>query len=209
MRPTFGDPVSGGAAFFDAGRAWGGEELVGALTVIATRDLDRVTRWVGRAAAMGGGHLFNFSLVAAREQAWRSAEVLDLMRHAGDFGLAADNVRFDSRTGLVFVGTKSLPVLDAKTMTLKKDIMLPAFPVPKEFQVHADSNLNQWEYLKHITMEGAKLRYNDLTTEIQERIDFELFTVKTMGFAGYFLIVADFINHGRDRKSTRLNSSHT
>ena len=36
-------------------------------------------------------------------------------------------------------------------LNLKKDILLPAFPVPKEFQVHADSNLNQWEYLKHIT----------------------------------------------------------
>jgi hypothetical protein len=36
-------------------------------------DLDRVTRWTGRAAAMGGGHLFNFSLRAARDQAWRAA----------------------------------------------------------------------------------------------------------------------------------------
>jgi hypothetical protein len=36
-------------------------------------DLDRVTRWVGRVAAMGGGHLFNFSLRAARDQAWRAA----------------------------------------------------------------------------------------------------------------------------------------
>jgi hypothetical protein len=36
-------------------------------------DLDRVTRWTGRVAAMGGGHLFNFSLRAARDQAWRAA----------------------------------------------------------------------------------------------------------------------------------------
>ncbi len=85
-----------------------------------------------------------------------------------------------------------------EVLNLKKDIMLPAFPVPKEFQVHTDSSLNQWEYLKHITYEGAKTRYNDLTPEIQERIDFELFTVKTMGFAGYFLIVSDFIRAGRD-----------
>ncbi len=85
-----------------------------------------------------------------------------------------------------------------EVLNLKKDIMLPAFPVPKEFQVHADSNLNQWEYLRHITYEGARLRYSDLTPEIQERIDFELFTVKTMGFAGYFLIVSDFIKAGRE-----------
>jgi Family of unknown function (DUF5995) len=36
-------------------------------------DLDRVTRWTGQVAAMGGGHLFNFSLRAARDQAWRTA----------------------------------------------------------------------------------------------------------------------------------------
>ncbi|MGB8193284.1 MAG: DNA polymerase III subunit alpha, partial [Chitinophagaceae bacterium] len=41
-------------------------------------------------------------------------------------------------------------------------------------------------------------RYNDLTPEIQERLDFELFTIKTMGFAGYFLIVSDFIRAGRE-----------
>src|SRR6478735_7792605 len=83
-------------------------------------------------------------------------------------------------------------------LNLKKDILLPAFPIPKEFQVHGDSNLDQWEFLKHITYEGARDRYSDLTPEIQERIDFELFTIKTMGFAGYFLIVSDFIKAGRD-----------
>ncbi|MBU7577654.1 MAG: DNA polymerase III subunit alpha, partial [Flavihumibacter sp.] len=83
-------------------------------------------------------------------------------------------------------------------LNLKKDILLPAFPIPKEFQVHADSNLNQWEYLRHLTYEGAKMRYTDITPDIQERLDFELFTIKTMGFAGYFLIVSDFIRAGRD-----------
>ncbi len=82
-------------------------------------------------------------------------------------------------------------------LNLKKDILLPAFPIPKEFQVHEDSNLNQWEYLKHLTYIGAKERYNDVSPETQERIDFELFTIKTMGFAGYFLIVSDFIKAGR------------
>ncbi len=83
-------------------------------------------------------------------------------------------------------------------LNLKKEVLLPAFPIPKEFQIHNDSNLNQWEYLKYLTEEGAKLRYSDLTPEIRERIDFELFTIRTMGFAGYFLIVSDFIKAGRD-----------
>ncbi|MEP7170197.1 MAG: DNA polymerase III subunit alpha, partial [Bacteroidota bacterium] len=77
-------------------------------------------------------------------------------------------------------------------LKLKQDIMLPHYKIPEGFT-------SQDEYLKHITMLGAKKRYGDsLTPEIEERISFELFTVKTMGFAGYFLIVADFINHGRD-----------
>ncbi|MBK6826089.1 MAG: DNA polymerase III subunit alpha [Chitinophagaceae bacterium] len=95
-------------------------------------------------------------------------------------------------------------------LNLTRDILLPNFPIEKKFQIHTKEEtigknvispeaLNQWEYLKHITMEGAVRRYSDLTDEIKERIDFELFTIKTMGFAGYFLIVGDFIKAGRDK----------
>lgn len=83
-------------------------------------------------------------------------------------------------------------------LNLKKDILLPNFPIPKEFQKHIDSNLNQWEYLHYITYEGARKRYSEISEEIRERLDFELFTIKTMGFAGYFLIVSDFIKAGRE-----------
>src|SRR5215218_5813744 len=89
-------------------------------------------------------------------------------------------------------------VAKVELLNLKRDILLPAFPIPKEFQIHNDANLNQWEFLKHITYEGAKARYSEITEDIRERIDFELFTIKTMGFAGYFLIVSDFIKAGRD-----------
>ena len=76
-------------------------------------------------------------------------------------------------------------------LDLKRDILLPNFVVPSNFS-------SQDEYLEHITWQGAKARYTELTPEIEERIKFELFTVKTMGFAGYFLIVSDFIKAGRD-----------
>ncbi|MFN2457394.1 MAG: DNA polymerase III subunit alpha [Chitinophagaceae bacterium] len=82
-------------------------------------------------------------------------------------------------------------------LNLKRDILLPAFPIPKEFQLHENNNLNQWEYLKHITYAGAKNRYHEIGEELRERIDFELFTIKSMGYAGYFLIVSDFIRAGR------------
>ncbi|MGV3509526.1 MAG: PHP domain-containing protein, partial [Sphingobacteriaceae bacterium] len=78
-------------------------------------------------------------------------------------------------------------------LKLKRDILLPNFPIPPEFKVHADDVLNQWEYLRHLTMEGARQRYQDITPDVQERLDFELNTIKIMGFAGYFLIVSDFI----------------
>ncbi len=76
-------------------------------------------------------------------------------------------------------------------LDLKRDILLPHFTVPTTFKT-------QDEYLAHITWEGAHKRYSELTAEIEDRIKFELFTIQTMGFAGYFLIVSDFIKAGRD-----------
>jgi DNA polymerase-3 subunit alpha len=78
-----------------------------------------------------------------------------------------------------------------EVLNLKRDILLPFFQVPTAFS-------SQEEYLEHLTWEGAKNRYKEITPELDERIRFELFTIKTMGFAGYFLIVSDFIKAGRD-----------
>ncbi len=83
-------------------------------------------------------------------------------------------------------------------LDLKKDILLPNFPIPVEFQKHTDDKTNQWEYLHYLTYEGARKRYSEITEEIRERLDFELSTIQMMGFAGYFLIVSDFIKAGRD-----------
>lgn len=95
-------------------------------------------------------------------------------------------------------------------LNLSRDIMLPNFPIPDDFKIHQKAEyiddkttlspevLNQWEYLKHLAFEGAQNRYKEITPEIEERLTFELFTIKTMGFAGYFLIVADFIRAGRE-----------
>jgi DNA polymerase-3 subunit alpha len=56
------------------------------------------------------------------------------------------------------------------------------------------------DYLSKLAYEGAKKRYGDpLTPELQERIKFELYIMKTMGFPGYFLIVQDFINAARNQ----------
>ncbi|MDX2134367.1 MAG: DNA polymerase III subunit alpha [Saprospiraceae bacterium] len=76
-------------------------------------------------------------------------------------------------------------------LKLKQDILLPHFEIPQGFT-------SQDEYLRHLTYEGARSRYKNITPEIEERLNFELHTIQTMGFAGYFLIVADFIKAGRD-----------
>jgi len=71
--------------------------------------------------------------------------------------------------------------------------ILPNFPLPEGFT-------NNDDYLRHLTYEGAHRRWGkELTEEQIERIDFELNTIKNMGFPGYFLIVQDFIAAGRKR----------
>ncbi len=86
----------------------------------------------------------------------------------------------------------TLEIVDkCEHLKLKQDIMLPNFVIPQDFQ-------SQDDFLRHLTYEGAKKRYKEITPEVEERLNFELNTVRTMGFAGYFLIVADFINHGKD-----------
>ena len=56
------------------------------------------------------------------------------------------------------------------------------------------------DYLKELAYKGAEKRYGSpMSSEIDERIKFELYIMKTMGFPGYFLIVQDFINESRDK----------
>ena len=75
--------------------------------------------------------------------------------------------------------------------SIDSDPIMPHFPIPDEFETSDD-------YLKHLTYEGAKERYETLDDSITERIDFELETVKKMGFPDYFLIVQDFIAAARN-----------
>ena len=64
--------------------------------------------------------------------------------------------------------------------------ILPDFPLPDGFD-------NEDDYLRYLVYEGAKERWPELDDEKRERLDFELETIKNMGFPGYFLIVQDYI----------------
>ena len=82
---------------------------------------------------------------------------------------------------------------------LARDVLLPKFDIPEEFQDSSESDGNEGEnkYLRFLTYEGAKERYPELTDEIKERIDFELNVIANTGYPGYFLIVQDFIAAAR------------
>lgn len=92
-----------------------------------------------------------------------------------------------------------------ESFKLGRDVLLPKFKIPDEFMDPRDNDPNdegkgnrgENAYLRHLTFEGAKKRYPDMSPEIKERLDFELSVMERMGFPGYFLIVSDFTTEAR------------
>jgi DNA polymerase-3 subunit alpha len=78
-------------------------------------------------------------------------------------------------------------------LRIPTELQMPQFPIPSE----SDATTLE-DYLEELTMRGLEERYPVLTSEILDRIAFELNVIKRMGYAGYFLIVADFIRAARD-----------
>ena len=85
---------------------------------------------------------------------------------------------------------------------LAREVLLPAFDIPAEFLDERDNEdggkRGENNYLRHLTYEGANKRYEEITEEIRERIDFELATIERTGYPGYFLIVQDFCHAARE-----------
>ena len=67
---------------------------------------------------------------------------------------------------------------------------LPKYDVP--------DGLTSWEYLNKLCHEGLEQRYHPVTDALKKRLDYELSTIKNMGYVDYFLIVWDFIKYARD-----------
>ena len=67
---------------------------------------------------------------------------------------------------------------------------LPKYDVP--------DGLTSWEYLNKLCHKGLEERYQPVTEELKKRLDYELSTIKNMGYVDYFLIVWDFIKYARD-----------
>jgi DNA polymerase III subunit alpha len=68
-------------------------------------------------------------------------------------------------------------------------ILLPHFPTP--------DGRDAFEYLVELCERGVEKRYGTVTPELRERLQFELKTIKEMGFSDYFLIVADFVGFAK------------
>ena len=85
---------------------------------------------------------------------------------------------------------RTLEIAERCNVTLELgNILLPKFPLP--------DGKDAFEYLVELCEKGLQKRYDRATPELQERLRFELKTIKEMGFADYFLIVWDFIAFAR------------
>ncbi len=120
--------------------------------------------------------------------------------------LDADRMRYDG--GLYFksapeiaahfkgradVLENTLAVADSVAVKFGKKYHVPSFPLPKGIKTEND-------YLVQLSEAGARRRYGDpLPPEVEERLRYELDVITRTGYAGYFLITADFIQAARDK----------
>ena len=81
---------------------------------------------------------------------------------------------------------------------LEREVVLPKYKLPKEFNTNKNIIKSQNEYLKKITYDGAIKRYKKIDDNLKERIDFEIDTIKNTGYPGYFLIVQDITNKAKE-----------
>ncbi len=74
---------------------------------------------------------------------------------------------------------------------VKSKAQLPVLEVPEGME-------SQEEYLRTLSYEGLEKKYPEVTAELKERLEYELHVIISMGFAGYFLIVRDFVRAAKD-----------
>jgi len=103
----------------------------------------------------------------------------------------ADEIRpfFPGREDVL---TNTLAIAESVNVQFEKKYYVPSFPLPEGVATEND-------LLVKLATDGAKHRYGDpLRDEVRERLDYELGVITKTGYAGYFLITADFIRAARD-----------
>src|SRR5690606_13638286 len=123
----------------------------------------------------------------------KDREERDRMRYdSGLYFKSADEMRdrFPSRADVL---ENTLRIADEVSVALEKKYQVPSFPLP-------DDVSSENELLVRLVEAGARERYGDpLPGHVVERMRYELDVITKTGYAGYFLIVADFIKAARDR----------
>lgn len=115
------------------------------------------------------------------------------------YGLANNEFYFKSQDEIKSIFRDMPEALDTvreivdkvEAYNLERSVLLPKFDIPTGFKTEDD-------YLRHLTYEGAKKKYGEISNSLTERIDFELETIKKTGYPGYFLIVQDFTSKARE-----------
>ncbi len=98
--------------------------------------------------------------------------------------------RFPGRADVL---ENTLKIASEVDVQFAKKYHVPAFPLPQGVETEN-------ELLTRLAIEGAKARYGDpYSSEVKDRLEYELSVITKTGYAGYFLIVADFIRAARDR----------
>ena len=117
----------------------------------------------------------------------------DRMRYdAGLYFKSAPEIaeRFPQRPDVL---ENTLRIADESGIELRKSYQVPSFPLP-------DGVASENELLIRMAEAGARERYGDpLPQNVRERLDYEVGVITKTGYAGYFLIVADFIAAARER----------
>ncbi|RMF70363.1 MAG: DNA polymerase III subunit alpha, partial [Calditrichaeota bacterium] len=101
-----------------------------------------------------------------------------------------------ARTFAEYEGAVSITgeIADKCNLDLDFRVALPNFQIPSDARAQTLD-----EYLEQLAFEGARRRFGQISTEVEERLRHELGIIKRMGYSGYFLIVMDFINFARSQ----------
>ncbi|HVF38322.1 MAG TPA: DNA polymerase III subunit alpha [Gemmatimonadaceae bacterium] len=106
-------------------------------------------------------------------------------KHAGEIKAA-----FPDRLDVI---ENTLKIGEESSIELSKQYQVPAFPLPQ-------GATSENHFLVQLAETGARQRYGDpLPDDVRSRLDYELEVITKTGYAGYFLIVADFIRAARDK----------
>jgi len=88
--------------------------------------------------------------------------------------------------------TNTVEIAERCNVDIKVEPQMPSVAVPEGFK-------DPGEYLSHLAREGLRARYAEVTPELEKKLEYELdVIVDQMGFAGYFLIVLDFVQKARE-----------